>query len=163
MTETSAREGSATAARDDKLPTRFIVHRHQRRDDAAAHRTRAAFPGKDFENWTRPKVSENDHWQQFVEACAATARPGQLRLRRPLTESVLLGSVATRFPKTTMQWDAKKLKFTNVSDANQYLPDITQRWRSKAVVKRREFIQRTSSAPRRFGLRAAAQPATNLR
>ena len=33
----------------------------------------------------------------------------------------MLGSVATRFPKATMQWNAKKLKFTNLSEANQYL------------------------------------------
>jgi hypothetical protein len=38
----------------------------------------------------------------------------------PLTESVLLGSVATRFPKTTLEWNAKKLTF-NVKEANQFV------------------------------------------
>ena len=39
----------------------------------------------------------------------------------PLTETVLLGSVASRFPKTTLNWDAAKLRFTNVKEANQYV------------------------------------------
>ena len=34
---------------------------------------------------------------------------------------MLLGSVASRFPKTTLDWDAKKLKFTNVKEANQFV------------------------------------------
>jgi hypothetical protein len=32
-----------------------------------------------------------------------------------------LGSVASRFPKTTLQWDAKALKFENEKAANQYV------------------------------------------
>ena len=39
----------------------------------------------------------------------------------PLTESVLLGCLATRFPKTTLEWDAAKLKVTNVKEANQFV------------------------------------------
>ena len=39
----------------------------------------------------------------------------------PLTEAVLLGSVATRFPEQTLDWNAKKLKFTNISAANKYV------------------------------------------
>ena len=37
------------------------------------------------------------------------------------TEAVLLGSVASRFPQTTLDWDAAKLTFTNVKEANQYV------------------------------------------
>ena len=32
-----------------------------------------------------------------------------------------MGSVATRFPNATMQWNAKNLEFTNLPDANQYI------------------------------------------
>ena len=38
----------------------------------------------------------------------------------PLTEAVLLGPLATRFPNTTLEWDAKKLKFDH-QEANQYV------------------------------------------
>ena len=39
----------------------------------------------------------------------------------PLTEMVLLGCLATRFPKTDLKWDTKALKFTNNNDANQFV------------------------------------------
>jgi len=39
----------------------------------------------------------------------------------PLTESVLLGGVATRFPQTTLEWDASQLKFKNSAEATQVL------------------------------------------
>ena len=39
----------------------------------------------------------------------------------PLTEAVLLGSVATRFPMATLDWDAAALKFTNTAEANQFV------------------------------------------
>jgi hypothetical protein len=39
----------------------------------------------------------------------------------PLTEAVLLGSVAVRFPRTTLQWNAAKLAFENVPEANQHV------------------------------------------
>jgi hypothetical protein len=35
----------------------------------------------------------------------------------PLTESVLLGPLATRFPHTTLEWNAGKLKFRNSAEA----------------------------------------------
>ena len=39
----------------------------------------------------------------------------------PLTEAVLLGGVASRFPQTTLEWNAAKLKFSNVVAANQFV------------------------------------------
>ena len=39
----------------------------------------------------------------------------------PLTESVLLGCLATRFPMKMLEWDAAALKVTNVAEANQFV------------------------------------------
>jgi len=80
------------------------------------------FPDKDFAAYERPHVQEHDHWKQFVEACLGQGRTSAgFDYAGPLTESVLLGSVACRFPRTTLQWNARDLKFDNVADANQYL------------------------------------------
>ena len=38
-----------------------------------------------------------------------------------LTESVLLGCLSTRFPKTTLEWDAEKMTVTNVKEANAFV------------------------------------------
>ncbi len=108
---------------DDKLPDQGSLFIGTKGTMMLPHIARAQlFPEKDFENWTRPKVTENDHWQQFVEACRGNGQTAaNFDYAGPLTETILLGSLATRFPKTTMQWDAKRLKFTNVSEANQYV------------------------------------------
>ena len=68
------------------------------------------------------KVAGDDHWKQFVQAILGegpTAAP--FDYAGPLTESVLLGSVATRFPKQQLDWDAPGLKFTNVAEANAFV------------------------------------------
>jgi hypothetical protein len=39
----------------------------------------------------------------------------------PLTEMVLLGCLATRFPRTDLTWDAKALKVTNLDEANPFV------------------------------------------
>jgi hypothetical protein len=38
-----------------------------------------------------------------------------------LTEALLLGVVANRFPDTKLEWDATKLQVTNLADANRLI------------------------------------------
>jgi predicted dehydrogenase len=80
------------------------------------------FPDKDFAGFQRPHLPEDNHWHQFIDACLGkgTTSAG-FNYAGPLTESVLLGSVACRFPKTTLQWNARELKFDNLGDANNFL------------------------------------------
>lgn len=68
------------------------------------------------------KVDGTDHWKQWVDGILGKGTPGaNFDYSGPLTEAILLGTLATRFPKTTMQWNAEKLQFTNVPEANQYV------------------------------------------
>jgi len=119
---------------DEKLPDQGSLFMGTKGVLLLPHIARAQlFPEKDFENWTRPKVTENDHWQQFVEACRGNGQTSaNFDYAGPLTETILLGSLATRFPHTTLQWDAKKLKFSNVSEANPY---VRRRYRKGWEVK----------------------------
>ena len=39
----------------------------------------------------------------------------------PLTEALLLGVGANRFPNTKLEWDAAKLQVTNLADANHLI------------------------------------------
>ena len=67
-------------------------------------------------------VPGDDHWKQFVNAVQGNGKTSaNFDYAGPLTEAVLLGSVASRFPKTTLEWDAAALKFGNVAEANQYV------------------------------------------
>ena len=79
--------------------------------------------GKDVEGVKIERVEGESHWNQFIETVLGN-RPktdAHWGYSGPLTEAVLLGSVATRFPKQTLAWDAAALEFTNVGDANDYL------------------------------------------
>jgi predicted dehydrogenase len=80
------------------------------------------YPDKDFAGYQRPHVQEHDHWGQFVDACLGRGRTSAgFDYAGPLTETVLLGSVACRHRDTTLQWNAKALKFDNLADANHHL------------------------------------------
>lgn len=80
------------------------------------------FPQEEFKGLELPDVGRADHWLQFIDAILGKDKVSTgFEYSGPLTEAVLLGSVASRFPETTLQWDAKALKFTNESSANQYV------------------------------------------
>jgi predicted dehydrogenase len=67
-------------------------------------------------------VAGEDHWKQFVDAVLGKGKAGaNFDYSGPLTEAVLLGSVATRFPQQTLEWNAVALKFTNVAAANKFV------------------------------------------
>ncbi len=79
-------------------------------------------PEKDHDNDHMPRVPGDNHWHQFVEAVLGNGTTAaNFNYAGPLTEAVLLGSVATRFPNTTLEWDADKVKFSNEKAANQYV------------------------------------------
>jgi predicted dehydrogenase len=61
------------------------------------------------------------HYHQFVDAClgkTTTTAPFDYAAR--LTETILLGTIAGRFPGETLHWDAATAKFKE-EKANQYL------------------------------------------
>jgi predicted dehydrogenase len=67
-------------------------------------------------------VAGENHWHQFINAARGEGKTtAGFDYAGPLTEAVLLGSVASRFPQQTLEWNAAGLKFTNVEAANQYV------------------------------------------
>jgi predicted dehydrogenase len=80
------------------------------------------FPVAKFQDYTLPEAEQGHHWTQWAEACVKGGKPGaNFDYSGPLTEAVLLGSVAVRFPQTTLAWNGAKLRFDNERGANQYL------------------------------------------
>lgn len=79
-------------------------------------------PQAKFAGFKFPKIEGADHWHEFVDAVRGQGKTSAgFEYSGPLTESVLLGSVATRFPKTTLDWNSSKLQFTNVKEANAFV------------------------------------------
>jgi len=79
------------------------------------------YPDAKFSNFKYPDLGELDHWGSFVNACLGEGHTtANFAYAGPLTEAVLLGGVASRFPQTTMEWNARRQRFS-VSEANQFV------------------------------------------
>ncbi|MFT5528030.1 MAG: putative dehydrogenase [Pirellulaceae bacterium] len=66
--------------------------------------------------------AHDDHYQQWTNACLGNGKTtSNFDYAGPLTETVLLGTVAIRFPEKRLEWDSKSMKFTNEEQANHYL------------------------------------------
>ena len=79
-------------------------------------------PEDQFQGFAMPPQEPVNHYFQFVEAILGNGKTTTgFEYSAPLTESVLLGPIATRFPKTTLEWEAKKLKFTNSAEATAFV------------------------------------------
>jgi predicted dehydrogenase len=78
------------------------------------------FPERDFKEFRMPNVDGANHYHQFINAILGTGRTSAgFDYSGPLTEAVLLGGVATHFPKTTLEWDSAKLTFRNSEKATR--------------------------------------------
>jgi predicted dehydrogenase len=79
-------------------------------------------PADRFRDYKMPQPGGQNHYLQFVEACRGNGRTStSFDYSGPLTEAVLLGCLATRFQKQTLDWDAVKLQITNVKEANNFV------------------------------------------
>jgi hypothetical protein len=69
-----------------------------------------------------PKLEEVDHYLQWTNAIRGEGKTtSNFNYAGPLTETVLLGTVASHFPGEQLEWDSANLRFTNVSKANDYV------------------------------------------
>lgn len=76
-------------------------------------------PEAQYKDFKLPHNNGSDHWKQFVEAVKGAGKTtASFDYAGPLTETVLIGAIATRFPKTKLTWDSKALKF-DLAEASQ--------------------------------------------
>lgn len=79
-------------------------------------------PADKFAGFKMPQTTSENHYAQFIEAVRGNGKTSApFEYSGPLTELVLLGCLATRFPKTTLQFDSANLKFTNNKEANAFV------------------------------------------
>jgi predicted dehydrogenase len=79
-------------------------------------------PEQSFAGYVMPEDVRTDHYFEFADAVLGIGKTSTpFDYSGALTESVLLGPLATRFPNTTLEWNGAKAKFTNEKEANRFL------------------------------------------
>jgi hypothetical protein len=79
-------------------------------------------PEAQFAGFQMPVAETVNHYHQFVDTVLGkTKTSANFDYSGPLTETVLLGPLATRFPQTTLEWNASKMKFKNSTEATRYV------------------------------------------
>ncbi len=79
-------------------------------------------PVDKFQEVKFPELEERDHYHHFVDACLGKAKTeSHFAQSGPMTEAIILGTVAIREPQKVLQWDAKKMKIPNWPEAEKYL------------------------------------------
>ena len=69
-----------------------------------------------------PEFESGNHYNSFVKACLGGPRnESHFAQTGPMTEAILLGTVAIRVPDSLLEWDSAKMRFTNNPDAGRYL------------------------------------------
>ena len=65
---------------------------------------------------------KGSHEQNWIEACKG-GKPAcsNFEYSGPLTETVLMGNLAIRFPNKKLKWDGKNMEITNLPDANEFV------------------------------------------
>lgn len=80
------------------------------------------FPRETFKEYPLPDVQGSHHWSDWAEGCLSGKAPSaSFDYSGPVTEAVLLGTVAVRFRDATLRWNARQLRFENVKEANAFI------------------------------------------
>jgi len=79
-------------------------------------------PREQYKRRPRPDLKPQNHWHNFVDACHGKTKPeSPFSIAGPMSEVVLLGTVAIRVPDQTLNWDSASMRFTNSDKANSLL------------------------------------------
>jgi predicted dehydrogenase len=82
------------------------------------------------------ELEDRDHYAEFVDVVLGGGKrkcSANFDYAGPLTESVIIGNIAARFPGQTLQFDARGLTFIGKREANQYLTRTYRKgWKPKA-------------------------------
>jgi predicted dehydrogenase len=92
-------------------------------------------PQENFVGYPIPKLDEVDHYLQWTNAIRGEGKTtSNFDYAGPLTETVLLGTVASHFAGEQLAWDSANMKFTNVPKANDYVRQAYRKgWEVKGL------------------------------
>ncbi len=84
--------------------------------------TPVLLPEEKFKQHSLPKMEEQNHYHNFVNACLGGPKTqSHFAQTGPMTEAIILGTIAIRVPNTLLQWEPVNMKFSNHPGAEKYL------------------------------------------
>jgi len=88
-------------------------------------------PQADFQQVSFPILSPRNHYHHFVDACLGGEKTeSDFAQAGPMTEAIILGTVALREPGIVLEWDAASMKIPNHPSAEKYLSrDYRRGWK----------------------------------
>jgi predicted dehydrogenase len=79
-------------------------------------------PESKYINYRTPQFEPGNHYHNFVVACLGGSKTeSHFSQTGPMTEAILLGTVAIRVPDKLLEWDSINMKFPNYPDADKFL------------------------------------------
>lgn len=79
-------------------------------------------PEEKFADYDVPTVPARNHYVSWADACRGEDKTtSHFDYSGPLTETVLLGTIAIRIPRTTLTWNAEKMQLTGSPKAQSLL------------------------------------------
>jgi predicted dehydrogenase len=79
-------------------------------------------PQSKFATVKEPTLEERDHYHHFADACLGkTKTESHFEVSGPMAEAIILGTVALKEPGKLLEWNHKKMKFSNDKGANKHL------------------------------------------
>lgn len=79
-------------------------------------------PESRFRSVTLPQLPQRNHYHHFVDACLGGENTESgFTQSGPMTEAILLGTIAIRVPGRELAWDSSALRVKNWREANRYL------------------------------------------
>jgi len=92
---------------------------------ASPYESPRLLPEERFESVEIPALEGGDHWHQWVDACRGVGAPSApFAYSAHLTEVALLGNVALHFPRETLEWDARRMRFRGRPEADELLTPV---------------------------------------
>lgn len=84
--------------------------------------TPVLLPESKFKDHKLPQMDEQNHYHNFVNACLGGPKTkSHFAQTGPMTEAIILGTVAIRAPNILLEWDSVNMKFRNYPEAEKYL------------------------------------------
>jgi hypothetical protein len=79
-------------------------------------------PEEKFRALPRPQFPSRNHYHHFADAClGGEMTESHFAQTGPMTEAILLGTVAVRVPARRLEWHHARMKIPNLPEAERYL------------------------------------------